>query len=83
MAMPFCRIWRGSSFDVTTERDWMRSNEQHEFPDEHRKDIADKTKLFSMVMLALILMIFLAGVTSVLALFLWPELFGRVLFSTS
>jgi flagellar basal body-associated protein FliL len=39
-----------------------------------------KNKGLSMVMLIIVLIIFLVGVSSVLALYLWPDMFGHFLF---
>jgi hypothetical protein len=60
----------------------MRSNKQHEDPGGRRDNFAEKNEKLAMAMLVLVLMIFLVGVTSVLALHLWPNLFGRILFSS-
>ena len=60
----------------------MQSNKQHKYPEERRDNFAEKNKKLAMAMLVLVLMIFLAGVTSVLVLHLWPDLFGQILFSS-
>ena len=56
----------------------MKSIKQHEHPEGRRKNIALTNKVLSMAVLTLVLLIFLAGVTSVLVLHVWPDLFGRI-----
>lgn len=59
----------------------MRSNKQQVDSGSGQDDFAEKHKKFAMALLVLVLMIFLAGVTSVLALQMWPDWFGHILFS--
>jgi ABC-type uncharacterized transport system involved in gliding motility auxiliary subunit len=50
--------------------------------DPGRDEFAEKHKKLAMAALIMVLMVFLAGVTSVLVLQAWPDLFEKALFSS-
>lgn len=60
----------------------MRPEKKSEDTEEHQDRFAEKYKRLAMVALALVGLIFLAGVTSVLAMHMWPHLFESFLFSS-
>ena len=59
----------------------MQTIKEQKDPEGVPDTFPEKNPKLAMTILALVLLIFLAGVSSVLVLQKWPEIFGRMLFS--